>query len=100
MSNEGNSSGGIANRDNLTLTNSTLSGNTATVYGGGIANYASLSVTNCTFSGNSAQTFGGLQKKGALNIANTIIANSTSGGDYFGGIPSVPISTTLLKMKL
>jgi hypothetical protein len=55
------------------------------VYGGGIANYANLSVTNCRFSGNSAQTAGGLQKKGTLNIANTIIANSTNGGDYFGG---------------
>ncbi|MCY2972613.1 MAG: hypothetical protein NTZ30_18380 [Planctomycetota bacterium] len=86
-----NGGGGINNSRNggtLTISNSTLSGNIATAYGGGINNYSNsgtLTVTNCTLSGNSAPTAGGLQNNGTLDIANTIIANSTSGGDYFGG---------------
>jgi len=83
--NTGRYGGGINNRGTITISNSTLSGNTATAYGGGINNYDTLSVTNCTFSGNSSQAGGGLQNNGNLDIANTIIANSPSGGDYFGG---------------
>ena len=85
--NSGSIGGGINNSQGgtLTVTNSTLSGNTATANGGGMNNYNALTVTNCTFSGNSAATAGGLQNNGTLNIANTIIANSTKGGDYFGG---------------
>ncbi|RLS25448.1 MAG: hypothetical protein DWH70_05185 [Planctomycetota bacterium] len=85
--NTGRTGGGINNSQSgiLTITNSTLSGNTAISFGGGINNYNSLTVTNCTLSGNSAATAGGLQNNGTLNIANTIIANSPSGGDYFGG---------------
>jgi len=83
--NIGRYGGGIFNRGTFTIANSTLSGNTATAYGGGINNYETLSITNCTFSGNSSQAGGGLQNNGALHIANTIIANSPIGGDYFGG---------------
>ncbi|NBS02760.1 MAG: hypothetical protein EBS72_11650, partial [Rhizobiales bacterium] len=83
--NTGRYGGGICNRGTFTIANSTLSGNTATAYGGGINNYETLSITNCTFSGNSSLAGGGLQNNGALHIANTIIANSPTGGDYFGG---------------
>ena len=90
-----NSGGGIGNFGNLTVTNSTLSGNTATS-GGGIINNggATLTLTNSTLSGNSASSLGGgifnvinsqQSTVGTLNIANTIIANSTNGGDYAGG---------------
>ncbi len=79
--------GGIYNSgDNLTLTNSTLSGNSAGTYGGGIHNIRTLTLTNSTLSGNSANSGGGISNLSGstLNIANTIIANSTSGGDYAG----------------
>jgi hypothetical protein len=108
--------GGIFNTDNLTLTNSTLSGNSASNRGGGIYNSGTLSVTNSTIASNTAGTFGGgihnigaitpitltnstlsgnsassngggINNIGTLNIANTIIANSTNGGDFAGNQP-------------
>jgi parallel beta-helix repeat protein len=67
------------------LTNSTISGNTATQNGGGIHNYSSsdLVLTNVTLSGNGAASGGGLYNDlvAGANIKNTIIANSASGGD-------------------
>jgi CSLREA domain-containing protein len=83
--NTGRYGGGISNQGTLTISNSTLSGNIATMYSGGIYNQGTGSVINCTFSGNSAVTGGGIYNSNTLNIANTIIANSTSGGDYAGG---------------
>ena len=52
--------GGIFNDGTLTLTNSTVSGNTATYYGGGIYNYGTVTLTNSTVSGNSANWGGGI----------------------------------------
>ncbi len=97
--------GGIFNANNggsttgatLTVTNSTISGNSATNSGGGIfinsnatLGGSTLTVTNSTLSGNTATNGGGifnsgtLNTNGSVNIANTIIANSASGGDYAG----------------
>jgi hypothetical protein len=79
--------GGIENRvgGTLTVTNSTLYGNSAS-NGGGIFNSGTLTVTNSTLSGNTASNKGGgiYNFNATLNIANTIIANSTNGGDYAG----------------
>lgn len=97
--------GGIFNTGTATIVNSTFSDNTST-YGGGIHNYnmGVTTIANSTFLGNSGHgggvyndgkyatitirnsTFsvnrgGGLYNTGRLNYANTIIANSTSGGD-------------------
>jgi predicted outer membrane repeat protein len=58
-----------------TLTNCTLSRNSARDYGGGISGPATL--TNCTLSGNSASSGGGIS--GAATLENTIIANSPRG---------------------
>jgi hypothetical protein len=77
----------------MTIANSTFSANSAGLAGGGLLNRGTLNLINSTFSGNSANTAsgagGGLMNytEGTLNYANTIIANSTSGGDcfnYFG----------------
>jgi hypothetical protein len=90
--------GGIYNDSGIfSIINSTLSGNSAGNSGGGITSQGTGigTLTNSTLSGNSATVFGGgfynqsTQVPGGpgatLNIANTIIANSTSGGDYAGG---------------
>ncbi|MCA9967980.1 MAG: hypothetical protein KC423_27230, partial [Anaerolineales bacterium] len=96
------------NNGNLTLTNSTVSGNSATNYGGGInfgsgtltvinstisgntANYGggirneggTLTATNSTFSDNEATiSGGGMYNSGTMYLAGTIFANSTSGGN-------------------
>lgn len=68
----------------VTITNSTFSNNTANNgTGGGVSNtYGTLTITNSTFSGNSAAHGGGLYNQaGTLRYANTILANSSSGGD-------------------
>ncbi len=80
--------GGIYDQANGTLliTNSTFSGNIATNFGGGVYNGNTISVTNSTFSGNAASTSGaGIYSTYLLKYANTILANSTSGGDCFNG---------------
>ena len=82
--------GGIQNNGILVVTNSTISGNTAlTRSGGGIYNFTSgtLTLSGTTIAGNSANDGGGIRNIGALNISNTIIANSTSGGDFSGNQP-------------
>ena len=47
--------GGLYNEGTTTLTNCTVSGNSASHGGGGVSNYGSLALTNCTVSGNSAR---------------------------------------------
>ena len=83
--NSANYGGGISNTSTLTISNSTFSGNSADISGGGVYNESdTLTVINGTFSGNGATTSGGgiYNHAGAtLNYANTILANSTAGGD-------------------
>jgi hypothetical protein len=86
-----NDGGGILN-----FSNSTVSGNSAG-QGGGIANNGgTVTVTNSTVSGNSANQGGGIANTGTLNIANTIIANSTSGGDYLSSGGTIGTNTNNL----
>ena len=83
------SGGGISNMNGtLTVTGSTISGNSAR-FGGGIATSdGALTVRGSTISGNSSQAGNGggiynegMMTQGTLNYFNTIIANSSSGGD-------------------
>lgn len=83
----GSSGGGIhSNYGTVTVTNSTFSGNSASNSGGGISNNDTLTVTNSTFAGNSASTGGGIANNVATTLRNTILANSTSGGNCSGGL--------------
>ena len=92
--------GGIVNRGTLTITNSTISGNSVTGHGGGIANGGTLTVTNSTISGNTASggtlgnQGGGIYNTsfGIVNITNSILlrnraiasgTNSANGGGIF-----------------
>ena len=88
--------GGIYNLDSgaLTVTDSTISGNFATDGGGGIYSYGQITATNCTIRGNSASYGGGIVSYGGLtvidctingNLATDISGNSDSVG---GGIYS------------
>ncbi|MFN6273270.1 MAG: Calx-beta domain-containing protein [Microcystis sp.] len=74
---------GIYNSGILTLTNSTISGNTAT-FGGGISNYGTLTLTNSTISGNTATFGGGILNSGILTLTNSTISGNTA--DDGGGI--------------
>jgi hypothetical protein len=76
--------GGIYDVGTLTITNSTLSNNSASGTGGGIFNgLAMANISFTTLSGNSASSGGGIFNNtgGTVNIKNSIVANSTSGGD-------------------
>jgi CSLREA domain-containing protein len=77
--------GALLNAAPATITNSTFSGNSATGIGGAIMTINDLTMQNSTISGNSALLDGGLHVDSHVtNLVNTIIANSTSGGDCSG----------------
>jgi hypothetical protein len=86
--------GAFKNSGTLTVSNSILSGNTATYlqnghsgFGGGIynGNFGTLTVTNSTLSGNTAtNSGGGIYNKalGTLNVTNSTLSGNTAA---FGG---------------
>ena len=88
----GNVGGGIHNQGTLTLTNSTVSGNTTESFGGGILNegrgfaQGTLTLTNSTVSGNTAvgayAAGGGITNFGTLTLINSTVSGNTapSGG--------------------
>src|SRR5262249_20625645 len=86
--------GGVCNSyGTLKMANCTVYGNTAQFYGGGIDNFGTLTLDDCTVAGNSAHSGdgGGLATGSHVGSAtatlnNTIIANSTSGGDIAGTV--------------
>jgi len=92
-SNHSSRAGGIYNEDaTATLTNVTLAANTAsTAFGGAIENYqgATATLTNVTFTGNSASNAGGgiYNDSATLQLKNTIVANSPSGGNCWVPTP-------------
>jgi hypothetical protein len=95
----GNSGGAIRNAENLTITNSTISGNSAGTtsfgfYGGGIAHFfGNLTVTASTISGNS--TFGrggGIYSEVSLTITGSTINQNIAalgGGIFNNGYLSI-----------
>jgi CSLREA domain-containing protein len=87
--------GGIASfGPTLTLTNSTVSGNTSYLAGGGIYKGGStLTLTNSTVSGNTAGNYGGgiFMEGGTAKLANTIVAGNaapSNGPDALGAFTS------------
>jgi hypothetical protein len=80
--------GGIYSSGNLTVTNSTITGNSAYSNGGGIYSFGNLTVTNSTITGNSAYSNGG----GIYNSSNLTIINSTIKGNTISSNPSYSYS--------
>ncbi|ODV40076.1 Calx-beta domain-containing protein [Microcystis aeruginosa] len=80
---------GIYNDGTLTLTNSTITGNTANVGGGGIYNDGTLTLTNSTISGNTATYGGGIWNRETLTLNNNTISGNTAnyGGGIYNGLP-------------
>ncbi|MBC8447965.1 MAG: right-handed parallel beta-helix repeat-containing protein [Chloroflexi bacterium] len=81
-----NAGGGINNdQGDVTVGNSTLSGNSA-VYGGGIATSGTLTVTNSTVSDNSADNNGGgiNNDQGDVTVGNSTLSGNSA--VYGGGI--------------
>ena len=85
------------NNATLTLTNSTISGNTASWGGGGISTFRGiLKLTNSTISGNKGNEGGGgiEQNQGTLTLVQSTVSDNTAssnntGGSDGGGIDSI-----------
>jgi hypothetical protein len=94
--------GGIYNQGTLTLTNSTLSDNAAVAWfgqGGGIYNLGTLTLTNSTLSGNTAQfDGGGIFDRGTLLLTNTTLSGNTAG--YAGGVDNYGSGVTTLQNSI
>ncbi|MEL7035670.1 MAG: Ig-like domain-containing protein [Cyanobacteria bacterium J06592_8] len=85
--------GGIINNENLTVSNSTISGNSA-FYTGGIENTGTANITNSIISGNHSNLYsfnynyggaGGISNSGTLNVTDSTISSNSSGAGYRGG---------------
>ena len=80
--------GGIYSTSSVTVSNSNLSGNTATL-GGGIYSTSSVTASNSTISGNTANTNGGGIYSTITTLSNSTVSSNTvkvnGGGIYSGG---------------
>ena len=77
--------GGIHNAGTLTLTNSTVNGNSATGQGGGVYNVGTLTVAGSTVSQNASEGFdggGGIYTFGTLSVIGSVLAENTA---VYGG---------------
>jgi hypothetical protein len=105
--------GGLENAGTLTVSNSTLSGNTASGTGsfaqgsgGGIYNFGTLTVSNSTLSGNTASASGsdvsasggGIYNFGTLTVSNSTLSGNTAtgsgGGIYTRLLGTQPVTLT------
>ena len=94
--------GGINNLGTLSVTSSTLSGNSATSGGGGVMNLdARLTITDSTFSGNSANQGGAVFNRGDANINNsTLSGNSAVNGGAISTIRVINLVNSTLTGNL
>jgi hypothetical protein len=87
----------------VTVTQCTLTGNSASYSGGGIDNSnGTLTVTNCAIAGNSASDGGGICNDGLLTVTNSTIAGNTTtnnkgmGGGIFNAGGTLQINNTIV----
>jgi PKD repeat protein len=92
--------GGIDNYGTLTLTNCTLSGNSATDNGGGIFNGGTLALNQCTLSGNSGYFGGGIFNHGLLTMNQCTLSGNSAYNAYGGGIFNTGGKVTLNQCTL
>jgi predicted outer membrane repeat protein len=88
--------GGILNNGTLTLSNSTLSNDSANMYGkrasnagGAIENNSILTLNGCTFSGNTSSTGGAIDSNaaGTVTLSNCVLSGNSAAASG-GGISS------------
>ena len=87
--------GGLLNSENLTVSNSIISGNSA-FGGGGIHNYGTLTLTDSTVSDNSADPFGGGGGIENTLYGTTTISNSIISGNSASGISNLGLATIII----
>jgi len=78
--------GAILNRENLTLRNSTISGNAATNVGGAISTSGTFNVINSTLSRNYSHTYGGaIRNSGTVTLTSSTLSGNVAGSQT--GLP-------------
>ena len=87
-----NSGTGIYNRGTLTITDSTIFGNSGFV-GGGISNGGTLTITDSTISGNSCFVGGGIDNGGSLSITGSTVSDNSASDRGSGIYISWPTGT-------
>ncbi|WP_034937690.1 choice-of-anchor Q domain-containing protein [Gloeocapsa sp. PCC 73106] len=100
----GNNVTGIFNDGDLTISNSTISGNSSDFNGGGIFNVGDLIINKSTISGNSSGFgAGGIAQRGNLIISNSTISgnssNSDAGGIQQNGFRELRISNSTITLN-
>jgi hypothetical protein len=91
--------GTVFQTPNVTITNSTITGNTAGAVAGGVGNGGdgTMTIANSTITNNSSADggggFGDSHGMGTLNIANSVIENNRTGGNGGGVSASGPVTT-------
>ncbi|MEM7737125.1 MAG: MBG domain-containing protein, partial [Deinococcota bacterium] len=81
--------GGIRGVSDVTVINSTISGNTANSGGGGISSFGDLTVIGSTISGNTtSRDGGGIYSNRTVTVINSIISGNTVNNGNGGGILS------------
>ena len=98
--------GGIVNSGVLTVSDSTISGNSGSysypiASGGGIENYGTLTLINSTVVGNSVTAYstnqgsigagGGIDNQGTLTITNSSVVGNSVSGYAYGGPSTVTV---------
>src|SRR5690606_36372118 len=97
-----NSGGGITVDTAMTLSNSTVSGNTSAGVGGGVfsASAGMSTIVNVTISGNTSVSGGAIAATGAVTLRNVTLAfNSVAengGGIWRNGAGEVSVTTSIL----
>jgi CSLREA domain-containing protein len=88
--------GGIYNNGTMTITNSTITANSASGPGGGIFNNGPLTIADSTISGNTAGDAGGgiYNNSGTLAITDSTISGNTA-GDSGGGVYNASNTVTV-----
>jgi CSLREA domain-containing protein len=89
-----NAFGGNAAPPGLTVSNSTISGNTTQNDGGGIASDVDTVITGSTISGNTGDDGGGIETSGLLRVTNSTISGNTALVDGGGIESSAPAQGT------
>ncbi len=76
--------GGFIDQTNLSVANSTISGNSSSSYGGGICTQGPNTILrNVTITNNAASSAGGIFQAWGLNFGNTIVSgNTATSGNY------------------
>jgi len=85
--------GGIANSGTLTLSDTTISGNSAGA-GGGIDNVGTVTISDSTVSGNSAGTGGGVDNVGTATISDSTVSGNSAGTG--GGVAATSGTLTMV----